>query len=145
MKADAWRFRMLAAVALLALAGPARAQSYTAHLTGATESPPTGSSGIGNGEFTLAGNMFSVFFTFTGLTSGTVQSHVHCCTASPLTGNAGVATPVPAFPGFPLGVTSGMYSNIFDLSLASSYNPAFVTANGGVAGAGAAVIRGLEA
>jgi hypothetical protein len=60
--------------------------------------------------------------------------------------NAGVATAVPTFPGFPLGVTAGTYSNTFDLTQASTYNPAFVTAQGGtVAGAQAAFIAGMQA
>ena len=52
----------------------------------------------------------------------------------------------PTFPGFPLDVTSGTYANSFDLTLASSFNPAFVTASGGtVAGAEAALAAGLDA
>lgn len=55
-----------------------------------------------------------------------------------------VATTVPTFPGFPLGVTTGTYLMTFDLTLASTYNPAFITAHGGtVAGAQAAFIAGL--
>lgn len=55
-----------------------------------------------------------------------------------------VATTVPTFPGFPLGVTTGTYLQTFDLTLASTYNPAFITAHGGtVAGAQAAFIAGL--
>ena len=55
-----------------------------------------------------------------------------------------VATAVPTFPGFPLGVTTGTYLQTFDLTLASTYNPAFITAHGGtVAGAQAAFIGGL--
>ena len=43
--------------------------------------------------------------TFSGLTTPTVAAHIHCCLPSPLlTGvNVGVATTVPAFPGFPFG------------------------------------------
>jgi hypothetical protein len=67
--------------------------------------------------------------TFSGLLGPTTASHIHATTASPGTGNAGVATTVPNFVGFPLGVFSG----ILDLTLLSSYNPAFVTANGGTA------------
>src|SRR5690606_8415367 len=53
---------------------------------------------------------------------------------------------VPSFPDFPMGVTSGTYSRTFDLSLASSFNPAFITANGGtVAGAEKALVDGLIA
>ena len=50
---------------------------------------------------------------------------------------------VPAFPGFPLGVTSGVDDFILDLSSLSSYNMAFVTAQGGLAQAEAAFIAGL--
>jgi CHRD domain len=44
-----------------------------------------------------------------------------------------VATTLPTFTGFPLGVTSGTYDHTFDMTLTSSYNPAFITANGGTA------------
>jgi hypothetical protein len=52
-----------------------------------------------------------------------------------------VATAVPAFPGFPLNVTSGTYSSpVFDLTQSLIYNPAFVTAEGGIPQAEAALI-----
>jgi hypothetical protein len=66
---------------------------------------------------------------FSGLTTGTTASHVHCCVIPP--GNVGVATTVPTFPGFPLGVTAGTYSRTFDMTNQASYNPAFVAAHGG--------------
>ena len=69
--------------------------------------------------------------TFSGLLGDTLVAHIHCCTANPSTGTAGVATTTPTFPGFPPGVTSGTYDNILDMTLASSYNPSFVAANGG--------------
>jgi hypothetical protein len=47
--------------------------------------------------------------------------------------NAGVATTLPTFTGFPSGVTFGTYDHTFDMSQGSSYNPAFVTAHGGTA------------
>jgi hypothetical protein len=82
--------------------------------------------------------------TFSGLTAGTTASHIHSATAIPGTGTAGVATTVPFFAGFPLGVTSGTYDSTLDLTSLSSYNPAFVTANGGtVASAEAALAFGL--
>jgi CHRD domain len=63
-----------------------------------------------------------------GLPSGTTASHIHCCLASPfLTGvNVMVATAVPTFPGFPLGVTSGTYDKTFNLLDTATYNPAFI-------------------
>jgi len=58
--------------------------------------------------------------------------------------NVGVATTVPAFPGFPLDVTSGTYSSaVFDLTQPLIYNPAFVMMQGGLAQAEAALIAGL--
>ena len=81
--------------------------------------------------------------TFSGLTSNDVAAHIHCC--APLGTNAGVATTLPAFPGFPLGVTSGTYSSaVFDLTQPTIYNPAFVTMEGGLPQAEAALIAGIE-
>jgi hypothetical protein len=76
-------------------------------------------------------HMMTVSVTFSGLLGNTTASHIHGPTAVPFTGTAGVTTTTPTFPGFPLGVTSGTYSMTFDMTLASSYNPAFITANGG--------------
>ena len=61
-------------------------------------------------------------------------------------GNAGVATTTPTFTGFPSGVTSGSYFHLFDLTQASSWNPAFITANGGTTtSAEAVLLAGLPA
>ena len=118
--------------------------AFVTTLTGAQEVPPTGSPGIGSALVTLdtATNMLTVNVSFSGLLSPTIASHIHCCTLPGA--NAMVATAVPTFPGFPLGVTTGTYLQTFDLTLASTYNPAFITAHGGtVAGAQAAFIAGL--
>ena len=49
------------------------------------------------------------------------------------------------FVGFPLGVTAGAYDFTFDLSAATSWNLAFITANGGSpASAEAALLAGLD-
>jgi hypothetical protein len=48
----------------------------------------------------------------------------------------------PNFPGFPLGVTFGSYLQTLDLNAASSYNPAFVTANGGTVATAKASLEG---
>ena len=57
-----------------------------------------------------------------------------------------VATDHTTFTGFPSGVTSGTYLHLFDLTDASSWNPAFITAGGGpTTGAEAALLAGLAA
>jgi hypothetical protein len=90
-----------------------------------------------------AAQTIQVNATFSGLTSNDVAAHIHCCV--PLGTNTGVATTVPAFPGFPLGVTSGSYSSvIFDLTQSTIYNPAFVSLLGGLPQAEAALINGIE-
>jgi hypothetical protein len=119
---------------------------YTASLSGPNESPPNASPGIGSATVTIDDVLHTmrVQVSFSGLTTPTVASHIHGPTAVPFTGTAGVATTTPTFPGFPLGVTAGTYDNLFDLVSASSYNPSFVTANGGTpAGAEAALLSAI--
>jgi CHRD domain/PEP-CTERM motif len=141
---------ILAAGLLVAAAPHARATpiTYAVHLTGPAESPPNASPGVGDAAIGLdtATHLLSVDVAFSGLLAGTTASHIHCCTAVPGTGTAIVATQTPTFVNFPLGVTSGSYTNTFDTSLASTYNPAFVTANGGsVAATEAALAGGIAA
>lgn len=138
----------LVAAALLAVAAPVQAVPvvFNTSLLGSTEEPPTGSPGTGTGRVTLdedAGT-FRVETSFAGLLAPTTAAHIHCCTAAAGSGNAGVATQVPVFIDFPLGVTSGSYDHTFGLLDPASYNPDFVTANVTVAGAAAAFVAGLE-
>jgi hypothetical protein len=92
-----------------------------------------------------------IIASFAGLTALDTAAHIHCCQTMPGM-NVGVATTIPTFgdfpgstiPSFPLGVTAGAYDQTFSLLDSSFYNPAFVTANGGVAGAEAALIAGIE-
>jgi hypothetical protein len=90
-----------------------------------------------------ATNQMTVHVVFSGLTTPNTAAHIHCCVAAP--GTTGVATTTPTFTGFPGGVTSGTYSHSFDMLSASSYNPAFVTAHGGVTGARDALLAGMLA
>jgi hypothetical protein len=112
---------------------PSYALEFTAVLTGPAESPPNASPGTGSADVIIdpLAHTMHVDVVFSGLTGTTTASHIHCCTAVPGTGTAGVATMVPTFVGFPLGVTSGTYDNTFDMTLSSSYNPSFIAANGG--------------
>jgi CHRD domain len=140
------------ALPLLAAAALLTAQSafsstiiYSAHLNGATEEPATASAGTGFAMITVdnVANTMLVDVIFAGLTSGDTASHIHCCTSAPGIGNAGVATITPTFTGFPSGVLSGTYDHLFDLTSASSYNPAFITAQGSISAAEAALLAGL--
>ena len=141
----------LAAAILAVGAAPALAVPITfeAQLSGTNEFPSNGSAGVGTAEvtFDLAAEMMRVVVAFADLTANTTASHIHCCVSpSAAIPTAGVATQTPTFAGFPLGVTSGTYDHTFDMSLASSYNSAFITAHGGtVASAELALYNGLLA
>jgi CHRD domain len=122
--------------------------TYTANLSGPGESPPNMSPGTGVAIVRTDDVLNTLFVdvSFRGLVAGTTASHIHCCTAVPGIGTAGVATTTPTFAGFPLGVTSGTYTNTLDLRMLSSYNPDFVSANGGTAAsAEMALLAGLAA
>ena len=130
---------------LTAAAAQAAPIYYFSHLSGPSESPANTSPGIGATIviYDPAVHQLSVQVNFLGLTGNTTASHIHCCTAVPFTANVGVATQTPTFGGFPLGVTSGTYTNVFNLTLAASWNTPFITANGSIAGAEAAFAAGL--
>jgi hypothetical protein len=132
------------ALMLLVPAAYAIPVTFVGHLTGANEVPPVPSPATGLATVVLdaAAQTLQINATFSGLTSNTNAAHIHCC--APLGTNAGVATTVPAFPGFPLGVTSGSFTSaVFDLTQPTIYNPAFVTLQGGLIQAEAALIAGI--
>lgn len=142
--------RLLSCAMLLgaSIAASAHTLIYSATLTGAEEVLPNDSPGIGAAIVTVDLDLLTmrVQSIFAGLEGPTAAAHIHCCTSAPGTGPAGVATAVPSFPGFPLGVTTGTFDASFDMSDAASYNPAFVTANGGSLGAAFnALLAGLDA
>jgi len=118
--------------------------TFVATLNGANQNPVIVTPGTGVALVILdpVANTMRVEVTFSDLLADTTASHIHCCIAAP--GNVGVATTVPSFPGFPLGVTSGTYDQTFDMANSSSYNPAFVTASGGVGPAESALFTGIE-
>jgi hypothetical protein len=126
---------LLAGVLVWVSAPNARATifQYRVTMNGANESPANSSLGFGNGEIDYNNVLHTLFvgFFFSNLTGTTTASHIHAATASPFTGTAGVATTTPTFAGFPLGVTGGVYTNTLDLTQSSSWNAAFVSANGG--------------
>ena len=141
----------IATAVLTVVAGQAAPIAFVGQLLPGNENPATASNGSGTAIVILnpAANTLDVSVIFSGLTSGTTASHIHCCEAVPgANANVGVATTTPTFAGFPLGVTSGTYHSVLDLTQASSYNPAFITSafdpSHTVAGAEAALINGIE-
>ena len=140
----------LIAGCLLAAAVPgsaiAQQSIFTAELLGSNERPnPNNSTGIGMATVTIdrAQGTMHVHETFSGLLGNATISHIHCC-AGP-DGTAVPATTIPSFPGFPVGVTAGTYDQTFNMLEASSYNPAFISANGGTAASAfGAFVAGLN-
>ncbi|GJI99774.1 CHRD domain-containing protein [Duganella rhizosphaerae] len=135
-----------AATGLLLTVVTASAANYSAILTGPKESPPNSSTGMGAAfvKFDATTHVLEVDVAFGGLLGTTTASHIHCCTATPGAGIAGIATETPTLGGFPLGVTSGAYAHTYDTSLMASWNPAFVSSHGGTtAGAESAFAAGL--
>ena len=121
--------RTLLLAAALALPVRAHAQVWSATLS---DESGNGSTGTGSATFVLSPtNIFTVSVEFANMLGTTTVSHIHCCTARPFEGTAGVVTTLPTFPGFPVGVTAGTYNRSFSLDDPSFYNPSFLTANGG--------------
>jgi hypothetical protein len=129
---------------LLAPAAFAAPMTFTGNLNGANEVPLVNSPGTGQVTVVLdpTAQTITLNVTFSNLTSPDTAAHIHCC--APLGTNVGVATMVPALPGFPLNVTSGTFDQTFSLTDPGFYNPAFITMQGGLAQAEAALISGIE-
>lgn len=117
-------------------------------MDGPSESSANGSPGTGYGTalYDDVAHTLALGAQFAGLTGTTSASHIHAATPNPFRQTAGVATTTPSFTGFPLGVTSGSYSNVLDLTQSSSWNASYVSANGGTtAGAETAFAAALFA
>lgn len=139
-----WTRGISLAAAIVVTSTTAAAQNWSVFMNGPNESPPNASAGTGFANLSLVGSVLTMSGSFTGLTGTTSAAHIHCCLAAPRTGTVGVATTTPSFVGFPLGVSSGTFTIILDLDLATSYNASFVTANTNVAGAKAALLNGMN-
>lgn len=119
--------------------------NYYGYLSGAAEVPANLSPGTGYVRVKIDTDLstMSIQANFAGLLGNTTAAHIHA--VAPPGVNAGVATMLPSFTGFPLGVTSGVFDNTFDLNDAATYRAAFITAHGGtVAGAKAVLLGALD-
>jgi hypothetical protein len=122
-------------MAFAATSALAATTNYRATMSGPSESPPNASPGAGIASIVIDDQALTmvVNIPFFDLLGETTAAHIHCCTETPLTGTAGVATMTPTFIDFPIGATSGLYARGFDMSAASFYNPDFIAAHGGTA------------
>lgn len=137
----------IAAVVMLTGTVFAHEEIFTTVLLGSNEEPPNASPGTGTATVTIDFDLATIRVQteFSGLISPTTVAHIHCCTTNPMSGVVGVATQTPTFPGFPAGVTAGIYDATFSLFDAATYNPAFMNNNGGTpASAMVALINGLQ-
>lgn len=130
------RSAALLGVALLvlgALPAGAAVTSYIATLSGGAEAPPNASAGTGFAQVDIdpVARTLRVITSFEGLGAGVTVAHIHGPTAVAGTGTAGAATPTPTFPGFPSGVTAGVYDATFDTTQPASFGAAFLANNGG--------------
>jgi hypothetical protein len=126
----------LLAASLALGAGAASAHSTLFAGTFAPEAVGATGSGTLSLEYDDDGHTLLINATWAGLSGNTSNAHIHCCTASANTGTAGVAlaqASIGRLPDFPLGVTSGSYVKIIDLTDSGMYSATFLTASGGTA------------
>lgn len=120
---------------------------YTGSFSGLNEDPPNASAGTGFTTVTIDTTAMTMRTQadFSGLGTNTTAAHIHVRANSGVLSGP-VATQLPSFTGFPLGVTSGTFDNTFDMSLAASWNPTYITNNGGTtASAFAALLTSMDA
>lgn len=136
--------KTIIATAALLVAGAAQA-GVTTYFTNFEPEGGGLRSGTGNASATFddVSNVLTFFAVFSGLSGVTTQAHFHCCTAVPFTGTAGIAVDSPSLP-IPLGVSAGSFGASLDLDDANNFNPAFVTASGGLGAAIARFKSGLD-
>ena len=148
MKRTILAMLVLSAAAIAAPGASAQSLVYTASMSGPQEEPPNGSPAVGGATIVIDTAAHTINFSvpFSGMVGYTTTAHIHCCTATPMSGTAGPATALPVLPGFPLDVTSGTYDATLSLLDPATYSPTFLNNNGGSAsGAETALMAGLAA
>jgi len=138
-------FTMLASLVLMVCATLGNGQTYTAQLV-----PMNNLTSNGTGQAVVvlkyASGTMAVSNPFSGLAGNTTGAHIDCCTASAGVGTAMAATPLPAWPTYPLDNTSDAFYQTLDMTQSSNYNPAFLAKYGNNASAAwAALYNGIAA
>jgi hypothetical protein len=131
MKISSTIFALMAALAFTAPALPAQAATnFGVTFSGASAVPANPSTGFGTALISISDPLDSLSFSsvFLGLSSGTTQGGIHCCALPGFTSGAAIN-----LSGLPLGVTSGGFSQMFNLLSNTTYTSGFLAANGGSA------------
>jgi CHRD domain/PEP-CTERM motif len=126
--------KKLLALSLMSLAMAAQAHVTRFQGTFAPEAVGATGSGTLQLEYDEHGHTLLINATWSGLSGNTTNAHIHCCTASPYTGTAGVALgqqPENRLPGFPLGMKAATYSRVIDLTQTNQYSATFLSTSGG--------------
>ena len=124
--------KKLLALSLMTLATAAQADLMFFAGTFAPEAPGATGTGTLFMEYDHHAHTLLIDAEWSGLSGNTNNAHIHCCTALPNTGTAGVALAQSGLlPGFPLGVKAGTYDRLIDLTQANQYSASFITASGG--------------
>lgn len=131
-----------AVVALLAATSQAAVHEFEAFMDGPSESPPNASPGTGfvTVDYDDVAHTLTIDATFGDLIGTTTVAHIHAPTAAPFAGAVGVAVTPGTLPGFPVGVTGGVYASVIDLTLPANYTAAFLTLGGGTAAGAEALL-----
>lgn len=139
----------LAAIAalLLSLSATSHAELIRYQTILSPEAPGASGTGFATADYDSIAHTLAISALWSGLSGTTSVAHIHCCTAAPNSGTAGVAVTPGTLPGFPTGLTSGSYSIVLDLLAAATYTTGFVNgfAGGVVADAEEALIAGFNA
>jgi hypothetical protein len=137
----------LLSAAMLAVSPARAALLFEAFLDGPSEAPPNASPGTGYTTFLFddVGHTLAIDAMFADLIGTTTVAHIHAPTAVPFDGAIGVAVTPGTLPGFPVGVTSGTYNIVLDLTQDATYTGDFLTLGGGTAaGAEALLLSSFE-
>src|SRR5262245_5404657 len=112
------RLAVLSLVTATLIPALSNATSFTYWaLLGPDAAPQTGTGAVQVDLDDVAHTM-RVQANWSGLSGTTTIAHIHAPTALPLTGTANVATQLPSFSAFPVGVTAGTFDQTLDLTLA---------------------------
>jgi hypothetical protein len=116
--------------------------NYSVIFTDAGEAQASpGATGTGTVSYNDVTHSLTLSASFSGLLGPVTQSHIHVSPTA-FSGSGGIAVTSPSLPGFPTGITFGTYNSTMDLTLTSSFNAGYVTANGGTPASAEAAFAG---